>query len=113
MVPKETKKYVLGHYGRPPAPIDEEVRRKIAGDEEAIECRPADLLEPMLDEVREKYGEYIRNDEDVLTFALFPDVALRYFRGEGGEEERKNTGGKRYRIRVDGEEFEVEVEEVR
>ncbi len=113
MVPKETKKYVLGYYGRPPAPIDEAVRRKIAGDEKGIDCRPADLLEPMLDDVRRKYSEYIRNDEDLLTFALFPDVALRYFRGEGGEEDRKSAGGKRYIIRVDGEEFDVEVEEVR
>ncbi len=113
MVPKETKRYVLGYYGRPPAPIDGEVRRKIAGDEKGIDCRPADLLDPMLDEVRDKYSEYIRSDEDLLTFALFPEVALRYFRGEGGEEERKTAGGKRYRITVDGEEYEVEVEEVR
>ena len=58
MVTKETKAYVRGEYGRPPAPISKEIREKIIGDEDVIECRPADLLEPALDKYREDKGIY-------------------------------------------------------
>jgi oxaloacetate decarboxylase alpha subunit len=80
MVPNEVKAYVKGMYGKPAVPIREEIVRKIIGDEEVITCRPADLLEPMLKEKEKEIGMYIENDEDILTYALFPQVALDFFK---------------------------------
>lgn len=75
MVPKEIKDYVLGYYGRPPGKIDEEIKKKIIGDEEPITVRPADLLEPKMDEYADEIKEYARSKEDVLMFASFPQQA--------------------------------------
>ena len=75
VVPKEIKDYVLGQYGKSPAPIDPEVQQKIIGDDEVITCRPADLLEPELPKAREEIGAYAKTEEDVLDYALFPDQA--------------------------------------
>ncbi|MEM0096744.1 MAG: oxaloacetate decarboxylase subunit alpha [Candidatus Bathyarchaeia archaeon] len=80
IVPKEVKDYVKGFYGQPPAPIDEEVKKLIIGDEEPITCRPADLLEPALNKVPEDIKPYIESEEDMLTYALFPAVALEFFK---------------------------------
>ncbi|MDH8676545.1 oxaloacetate decarboxylase subunit alpha [Fusibacter bizertensis] len=80
MVPKEIKEYVKGMYGRPTVPIKEEIIKKIIGDEEVITCRPADLLKPILALEREKIKEYIEEDEDVLSYTLFPNVAEDYFK---------------------------------
>ncbi|MCL6478359.1 MAG: oxaloacetate decarboxylase subunit alpha [Peptococcaceae bacterium] len=71
----EVKNYMRGYYGRPPAPVNEEVRKKIIGDEEPITVRPADLIEPELPKARELGGEYIQKPEDVVSVALFPQVA--------------------------------------
>ncbi|HHJ64294.1 MAG TPA: oxaloacetate decarboxylase subunit alpha [Aquifex aeolicus] len=81
VVTKETKDYVKGLYGRPPAPVREEVLRKILGDEEPIyDRRPADLLEPELEKVREEaLSAGARSEEDVLSYALFPVVAKEFF----------------------------------
>jgi len=79
MVPKETKALVKGEYGKTPAPIKEEIIKKIIGDEKRITCRPADLLEPELDKIRDEMKEYLEQDEDVLTYALFPQVAKKFF----------------------------------
>jgi len=80
MVPKESKALVKGEYGRTPAPIPEEIKRKILGDEEQITCRPADLIQPELDNIRKQIGQYIEQDEDVLSYALFPQVAENFFK---------------------------------
>lgn len=79
MVPKESKDVVRGKYGKTPAPIDPEVMKKILGDEQPITGRPADLLEPELDKIREVAAEYIEQEEDVLTYAMFPQVAEKFF----------------------------------
>jgi oxaloacetate decarboxylase alpha subunit len=79
MVPKESKGVVKGEYGKTPAPISEELRKKILGDEESITCRPADLIEPELDKIREEIKELIIQEEDVLTYALLPQVARKFF----------------------------------
>ena len=84
MVTKEFKGIIRGEYGKTPAPIDPEFRKKIIGDEQPITCRPADNLKPELDELREKIKDYSIQDEDVLTYALFDKVALNFF------EKRKN-----------------------
>ena len=79
MVSKETKGIVRGEYGRTPVPISEEFRKKIIGDEKPITCRPADLLKPELDELRKKCAQWIEQDEDVLSYALFDQVATKFF----------------------------------
>ena len=76
MVTKETKGICKGEYGRTPVPIDEEFRKKIIGDEKAITCRPADLIKPELDKLRKDAAEWIEQDEDVLSYALFDQVAV-------------------------------------
>jgi len=79
LVPGEVKAYVKGFYGRPPAPIDEGVRKSIIGDEPVLEERPANLLEPMLEKAREEVKEYITSEEDLLSYCLFPQVAKKFF----------------------------------
>jgi oxaloacetate decarboxylase alpha subunit len=79
MIPKETKGLVKGEYGKTPAPIKEEIVKKIIGDEERITCRPADLIPHELEEIKEKVAEYIEQDEDLLTYAMFPQVAVKFF----------------------------------
>ncbi len=79
MVSKETKGIVRGEYGRTPAPISEEFTKKIIGDEKPITCRPADLLKPELEELRKKCAQWTEQDEDVLSYALFDQVAEKYF----------------------------------
>ena len=75
IVPQEINDYVHGLYGRPPAPIDPEVQQDIIGDDEPVSCRPADLLEPALPRLREEIACYARSEEDVLSYALFPEQA--------------------------------------
>ena len=75
VVPEEIKDYVRGMYGRPPVSISKKVRRAIIGDDEMITCRPADLLEPQLPQLREEISRYARSEEDVLSYALFPEQA--------------------------------------
>lgn len=79
LVPEEVRRYVQGYYGRPPAPIDPEVQKRILGDREPITCRPADLLEPKLEKLREEIGDLAQSEEDVISYALFPQVARRFF----------------------------------
>lgn len=79
MVSKETKGIVKGEYGRTPVPISDEFRKKIIGDEEPITCRPADLIKPELEDMKKKCAEWIEQDEDVLSYALFDQVATKYF----------------------------------
>ncbi len=84
-VTEEVKRYCLGFYGKPPAPIKEEVLRKVVGDEKPIAVRPADLLEPEWEKVKkevEELGLPIKSEEDVLTYALYPQIAVKFFRGE-------------------------------
>ena len=76
---KEFRGLVRGEYGRTPAPVSPEFRKKIIGDLEPIECRPADLIAPELDSLREKVAPYAIQDEDLLSFALFENVAVKFF----------------------------------
>ena len=79
MFPKESKGLLRGEYGALPAPVNEEVRKKAIGDEEIITCRPADLLEPELEKYREEIKDHMEKEEDVLSYALFPQVAMKFF----------------------------------
>ncbi|NMA54879.1 MAG: oxaloacetate decarboxylase subunit alpha [Firmicutes bacterium] len=80
VVPTEVKNYVLGYYGRPPAPIDPEVQQKIIGDEEPITVRPADLIEPGLEKAKKAIAAYMQKPEDILSQALFPQVAPNFLK---------------------------------
>jgi oxaloacetate decarboxylase alpha subunit len=78
-VTKEFKGMIKGEYGRTPFPIDPEFRKKIIGDEQPIECRPADLIPAELDKLREQAKEWAQSDEDVLSYAMFEQVAVKFF----------------------------------
>jgi oxaloacetate decarboxylase alpha subunit len=80
IVPKEVKDYVKGLYGRSPALIDREVKKKIIGDEEVITHRPADMLKPELEKIPKEAKQFIESDEDALTYVLFPQAALEFFK---------------------------------
>jgi len=88
IIPQEVKNYIRGYYGRPPAPIDPEIKHKAIGDEEPIDCRPADLIPPGLEKAKKEIGDLARDEEDVLSYALFPQVARPYLEGiaEGAKE---------------------------
>lgn len=73
-ITNEVKAYLQGRYGRPPGEVNAVVRQQAIGDAEIIDCRPADLLEPEMDKLRETIGALARTEEDVLTFAMFPDI---------------------------------------
>ncbi len=83
-VTKEVKDYVLGLYGRSPAPISPEILKLIVGDEEPVTVRPADLLEPVYAQMREQAMEQglVTREEDVLTYILYPSIAPSFLRGE-------------------------------
>lgn len=76
----EFKDLILGKYGTTPVPIDPEFRKSIVGDEKAITCRPADLLKPELESLRSEITEWIEQDEDVLSYAQFPKIAVDFFK---------------------------------
>ena len=79
-VTRETKDYVKGLYGRAPAPIREAVALKILGDEKPIKGRPADLLEPAMPRARKELSkDLVQHEEDYISYAIFPEVALKFF----------------------------------
>ena len=121
-VSNEVKEYMKGNYGRSPAPVNKEIYKKIIGDEEPIECRPADLLEPEFDKFK-KEGEaegLIKCEEDVITLALYPAVAKKFLKGEAQEEEllpaqqlvesnQLSAIPTEYAVEVDGDVFDVKI----
>ncbi|MBE6787433.1 MAG: oxaloacetate decarboxylase subunit alpha [Ruminococcaceae bacterium] len=92
MVPKESKGLLRGEYGRLPAEVNEDVRKKAIGDEEVITCRPADLLEPELKKYAAEMKEkgIGKTEEDVLSYALFPQVAEKFFKVRDAEDTVRN-----------------------
>ncbi len=94
MVPKEINDYLHGKYGKSPAPVDEEVRKKIIGDDPVITYRPADDLKPEFQELKKQYKNIAKSDEDVLSIALFGDVAIKFL-------EKRIEDSKPTKIRVE------------
>ncbi len=122
-VTKEVKDYVRGLYGRSPAPVSDEIRKLIIGDEKAIDCRPADLLEPSYDRMKaeaEKAG-LVKKEEDVLTYIMYPAIAPSFLKGERQVEplpvkktptpQAAAAGGipDQMEVEVDGELFSVRI----
>jgi len=79
MITKESKGLLRGEYGRLPAEVNEEVRKKAIGSDEVITCRPADLLSPELEGYKKEIADRMKQEEDVLSYALFPQVAPKFF----------------------------------
>ena len=78
-VTKEFKGLVRGEYGKTPVDIDPDFRKKIIGDEQPIDCRPADLIAPELDKLKAEAAPWAQQDEDVLSYAMFGQVAVKFF----------------------------------
>ncbi len=119
-VSNEVKEYMKGNYGKPPAPVDPVISKKIIGDEEVITCRPADLLEPEFEKFKSEGMEkgFVKSDEDALTYALYPPIAPKFLKGEADEEELKAPSiaddseigiPTQYNVEVDGDVFEVKI----
>ncbi|MCX5994823.1 MAG: pyruvate carboxylase subunit B, partial [Chloroflexi bacterium] len=88
-VTEELKNYLLGHYGRPPSAVNEEVKKFVVGDEKPVEVRPAELIASELELTRyagHKLGIFHNREEDLITYALFPQLAVKFLRGELEEE---------------------------
>ncbi|RMH80912.1 MAG: oxaloacetate decarboxylase subunit alpha [Acidobacteria bacterium] len=119
VVTKETRDYVKGLYGKPPAPIKEEIIKKILGDESPVyHIRPADLLEPELEKLKEEAISHgAKSDEDVLSYALFPLVAKEFFefreKGEISIEEIPEVKAENipveFMITLHGEQYHVQI----
>jgi len=77
-ITNEVKYYLQGRYGRPPGPVNTIVRQQAIGNEDVIDCRPADLLKDEMHELRDEVGELAANEEDVLSFAMFPEIARTF-----------------------------------
>lgn len=91
MCTNEFKGLVGGKYGTTPVPVDPKFRKSIIGNEKPVECRPADLLEPELDKLREECKEWADQEEDVLTYAMFPKVAVDFFKKRRQKEQGINS----------------------
>ncbi|SNR88453.1 oxaloacetate decarboxylase, alpha subunit [Anaerovirgula multivorans] len=85
MVPKEIKDYVGGLYGQPTIPIKEEIQKAIIGNKELITDRPANHIPPQLESLKNEMKEYMEQEEDVLSYALFPQVAMNFFKQRWAE----------------------------
>jgi len=128
VVSQEVKDYFKGLYGRPPGDLDEQIKRVVIPDEEPINCRPADLIPPALGVMKAEMKEkgLQTSDEDLVTYALYPMVALKFLRGEIEEEELKPAPPRagmelpepeppvsvrptHFEVEVDGETFSVRV----
>ena len=88
MVTKESKKLLAGEFGQTVKPFNKEVQKKCIGDVKPITCRPADLIEPQLAKLEKEIEQYKQQDEDVLSYALFPQVALEFFKYREAQQNR-------------------------
>ncbi|GAA4653382.1 oxaloacetate decarboxylase subunit alpha [Anaerocolumna aminovalerica] len=88
MVTKESKAILSGEYGRTVKPFNPEVQKKVIGDKEPITCRPADLLKPELTTIEKEMEQWKEQDEDILSYALFPQVALDFFKYRKAQKEK-------------------------
>jgi pyruvate/oxaloacetate carboxyltransferase len=91
VIPEEVKQYFRGYYGKPPAPMDPAIQKLAIGNETPITCRPGDLLEPGWEAAKKELGDLARSDEDIMSYALFPQIVKPFLerrnQGLGGKEE--------------------------
>lgn len=84
IVINEVASYLRGNYGKPPGPVNQDLQQQVLGREKPIDVRPADLLEPRLSQAREEITEYLEQEEDVLSYVIFPNVAIDFFKRRRG-----------------------------
>jgi pyruvate carboxylase subunit B len=123
-VTQEVKNYFLGQYGRPPAPVDPDVQKLVIGDEKPVTGRPADFIKPELEKLRKEAQTLgiLHQEEDLMTYALYPQVAVKFLRGEIKEEAMPSapapSGGAgleypaEFSVDVDGDVYNVKVTSV-
>jgi pyruvate carboxylase subunit B len=125
-VTQEARNYLLGQYGRPPGEVNEELRKQVIGEERPIDIRPADLIKPELPKLRKEGHKLgiVHREEDLLTYALYPQVAVKFLRGELKEEAMpspaeavaKSSSASdlpmEFSVDVDGEVFNIRVTSV-
>lgn len=92
MVTKESKKLLSGEFGQTVKPFDKEVQKKCIGDTKPITCRPADLIKPQLSDLEKEMAQYKQQDEDVLSYALFPQVAMEFFKYREAQQNKIDAG---------------------
>ena len=121
IVSNEVKDYMKGYYGRAPAPVNQEIAKKIIGDEEPIDCRPADLIEDEYENYKKEAEELgiLKKEEDIRTLAMLPPVAKQFLKGELEEEPFPETKivpdsdisaiPTEYSVEVDGDVFDVKI----
>jgi pyruvate carboxylase subunit B len=122
-ITNEVKRYLQGGYGQAPAPVNADLQKKAVGNEEIIETRPADALKPELDKLRQDIGELAQSEEDVLTFAMFPDLGREFLqqRAEGtlkaepllapsnGQTTSKEAMATEFKVDVHGESYDIAI----
>ena len=121
-ITNEVKRYLLGGYGRPPAAVNEKLRRKAIGEEVYSDERPADALKPELEKLRADIGALAENEEDVLTFAMFPDLGRDYLQQRadgslqpeallppGSGDRPKGARATEFKLEVHGESYDVAI----
>jgi pyruvate carboxylase subunit B len=123
-ITNEVKRYLQGGYGQPPAPVNAEVQKKAIGNEHVNTSRPADQLKPELDKLRSEIGGLATSEEDVLTFAMFPDLGREYLQQradgtlipealipieQGVQREINETVATEFKLNVHGETYDVAV----
>ncbi len=121
-ITNEVKRYLLGGYGRPPGEVNEQLRNKAIGKEAYNDDRPADSLKPELSKLRAEIADLAKNDEDVLTFAMFPDLGREYLQQRadgtlvpeallpaGGAERPKTKMATEFKLDVHGETYEIAI----
>ena len=91
MVTKESKKILMGEFGQTVKPFNAEVQKKVIGDEKPITCRPADLIPPQLPQFEKECARWKQQDEDVLSYALFPKVAEEFFKYREAQQTKVDT----------------------
>ncbi|MBQ9425163.1 MAG: pyruvate carboxylase subunit B [Erysipelotrichaceae bacterium] len=89
MCTREVRDYLHGKYGKPAAPVNKVVRKKIIGFDDVITCRPADLLEPEFEKLKKRYADIAKSDEDVLSLALFENVASDFLKRKYGKQDNE------------------------
>ena len=112
MIPKEIKDYVKGMYGKSPVPISDEIKKIIIGDEKIFTGRPADLIKDEYDLMKKEIGNLAKSDEDILTYACFPQIAKdylkkKYFEKIGTKEKTKTKEKEKERERKKNEETKI------
>ena len=88
MVTKESKKVLSGEFGETVKPFNKEVQKKCIGDAKPITCRPADLIKPQLAEYEKEIAQWKQQDEDILSYALFPQVATDFFKYRQAQQDK-------------------------